>query len=94
MSDPKLRALLTQLHSHLAQAKSLDTDARKRLTTTLHDIEHALGRPADSKSDSNAASGAPAKARLEALAVQFEADHPAVAGVMRQLIDALSSAGI
>jgi len=26
--------------------------------------------------------------------VQFEADHPAIAGVVRQLIDALGAAGI
>jgi hypothetical protein len=86
MSDPKLRALLTQLHTHLKQGSSLDADARKRLTTALHDIEHALGggdKPAT-----------PAKSRLEALAVQFEADHPALAGVVRQLIDTLGAAGI
>jgi hypothetical protein len=86
MSDPKLRALLTQLHTHLKQGSSLDADARKRLTTALHDIEQALGR-----SDQPAT---PAKSRLEALAVQFEADHPALAGVVRQLIDALGAAGI
>jgi hypothetical protein len=86
MSDPKLRALLAQLHTHLKHGSSLDADARKRLTTALHDIEQALGR-----SDKAAA---PAKSRLESLAVQFEADHPAIAGVVRQLIDALGAAGI
>jgi Domain of unknown function (DUF4404) len=86
MSDPKLRALLTQLHAHLTQAPSLDSDARKRLTAALHDIEQALSR--------SGKTSAPTKSRLEALAVQFEADHPAVAGVVRQLIDALGSAGI
>ncbi len=86
MSDPKLRALLGQLHTHLKHGSALDTDARKRLTTALHDIEQALGR-----SDQTAA---PAKSRLEELAVKFEADHPALAGVVRQLIDALGAAGI
>jgi hypothetical protein len=87
MSDPKLRALLSQLHTHLKHGSSLDADARKRLTTALHDIEQALGR-------SDKAGAPPAKSRLESLAVQFEADHPAIAGVVRQLIDALGSAGI
>jgi Domain of unknown function (DUF4404) len=86
MNDPKLRALLAQLHSHLTQATSLDSDARKHLTTALHDIEQALSR--------SGKASAPTKPRLEALAVQFEADHPAVAGVVRQLIDALGAAGI
>jgi len=86
MSDPKLRELLSQLHAHLKHGSSLDADERKRLTTALHDIEHALSR-----SDQAAT---PAKSRLESLAVQFEADHPAIAGVVRQLIDALGAAGI
>jgi hypothetical protein len=31
---------------------------------------------------------------LEALAVRFEADHPALAGVLRQIMDTLGKAGI
>jgi len=88
MSDQDLRELLTQLHGRLGQAKSLDADGRKLLTTVLHDIESALKR-----SDTDAAP-APARQRLEALAVKFEADHPALADVLRQLVDALGKAGI
>ena len=75
------------MHARLGRATSLDSDARKHLTTALHDIEQALARQRQ-------AAARPPKSRLEALAVQFEADHPAVAGVIRQLIDALSNAGI
>jgi len=32
--------------------------------------------------------------RLEGLAVRFETDHPSLAQVLRQLIDALGKAGI
>ena len=87
MSDPKLRALLTQLHTHLTQGSSLDADARKRLTTALHDIEQALNRSAHE-------TAAPAKSRLEELAVKFEADHPTLAEAVRQLVNALGAAGI
>jgi hypothetical protein len=31
---------------------------------------------------------------VEALAVRFEADHPSLAGVLRQIMDTLSKAGI
>ena len=31
---------------------------------------------------------------LETLAVRFEADHPALAGVLRQIMDTLGKAGI
>jgi hypothetical protein len=32
--------------------------------------------------------------RLDDLVVRFESDHPALAGALRQLIDALAKAGI
>jgi hypothetical protein len=32
--------------------------------------------------------------RLEALAVQFEAQHPAIARLLRQIVDLLEKAGI
>jgi hypothetical protein len=86
MSQQDLRELLTQLHARLGSARSLDADERKSLTTALHDIEKVLAR-----SD---ASAAPAKPRLEALAVRFEADHPALAESLRQLVDLLAKAGI
>lgn len=86
MSDPKLRSLLSELHAHLTHGSSLDAAERKHLTTALHDIEQALAR--------TDRAATPAKSRLESLAVQFEADHPAIAGVVRQLIDALGAAGI
>jgi hypothetical protein len=86
MSQQDLRELLTQLHTRLSNTQSLDADAREHLTTALHDIEKALAR-SDAKT-------APARPRLEALAVKFEAEHPALADVLRQLIDALGKAGI
>jgi hypothetical protein len=86
MSDQNLRDLLAQLHARLGTAKSLDAEERKSLTTVLHDIEKALGRK-------DKASAAPVP-RLEALAVKFEADHPALADSVRQLADLLGKVGI
>ncbi len=80
-----LQELLAELHARLSRATSLDADARKLLTTVSHDIEKALAR-------SDAPSTSPA--RLEALAVSFEADHPALADALRQIVDALGKAGI
>lgn len=87
MSDQDLRELLTQLHARLGSAKSLDADGRKLLTTVLHDIEKVLAQD-------DAPAVAPPVPRLEAAAVKLEADHPALANVVRQLIDALGKAGI
>jgi Domain of unknown function (DUF4404) len=84
MSHQDLGELLAQLHARLGSASSLDADSRKLLATVSHDIEKALARD-------EAASPRP---RLEALAVRFEADHPALADVLRQIVDALGKAGI
>jgi hypothetical protein len=86
MSRQDLRELLTQLHARLGGAQSLDDDERQQLTAALRDIEKALGKP-QGAAERN-------KPRLEALAVKFEADHPALAESIRQLVDLLAKAGI
>lgn len=86
MSQGDLRDLLTQLHARLSHATTLDPEARNLLTTVLHDIENVLERNEDTTE--------PPRPRLEALAVEFEAEHPSLAHGLRQLIDALGKAGI
>ena len=86
-----LQVLLARIHERLNEAGSVDAGSRELLTKVMGDIERAL-----------AAQGAPpvaqaAKAntsRLEALAVRFEADHPALAATLRRLVDLLSEVGI
>ena len=85
MSQTDLDDLLRQLHSRLGAATSLDAEDRRRLTTALRDIETALGK-ADARP-----SGVHG---LEALAVKFEVDHPALADGLRRVADALGKAGI
>ena len=86
MSNEDLGRLLTQLHARLKQAKSLDAESRKLLTTVAADIERALA-------SDDVAAVAPAQP-LEKLAARFEADHPSLAGVLRQIVDTLGKAGI
>ena len=85
MSDKDMDALLAELHVRLRRARSLDPEARKLLTTVARDIENALAND-----DPNAVAAEP----VEALAVRFEADHPSLAGVLRQIMDTLGKAGI
>ena len=85
MSDQDLRALLAELHTRLKQARTLDPEAREMLATVSRDIEQALA-------DDDA--GSVAAEPVEALAVRFEADHPSLAGVLRQIMDTLSKTGI
>jgi hypothetical protein len=83
MSGNDLRALLAQLHERLAAAPSLDPESRQLLSTVARDIEQALAK--DDTVDAEP---------VEALAVRFEADHPSLAGVLRQIMDTLGKAGI
>ena len=88
MSHQDLPKLLAQLHARLGSTTSLDADSRKLLATVSHDIEKALAR------DDARDAVPPPGPRVEALAVRFEADHPALADVLRQIVDALGKAGI
>ncbi len=105
MSQPSpdresLRNLLVRVHERLSEAGSVDAGSRELLREVMGDIERALH---DRQLPSSAArSSIPAVAptaqthtpRLESLAVQFEAGHPALADLLRQLVDLLGKAGI
>jgi hypothetical protein len=89
MSNESLRDLLERVHQRLSGEGAVDARSREMLKTLMHDIERALaqqGKKSGGKLD--------AEPRLEALAVKFESEHPALAGVLRQLMDALGKAGI
>ena len=85
MSSEDLRVLLADLHDRLRSTRSLDPESRRLLATVARDIEHAL-----ENDDASAVAAEP----VEALAVRFEADHPSLAGVLRQIMDTLGKAGI
>ena len=85
--DESLRDLLRRVHDRLSRTGTVDPESRELLVSLTQDIERTLA-------DRRAAGGDAPAQRLEALAVRFEADHPALAQVLRQLIDALGKAGI
>lgn len=88
-SEESLRALLAAVHERLQSAEQMEAETRQSLTALMRDIELKLG--------GGSASGAraqPPLPRLEALAVKFEASHPALAQTLLQLVDALGKAGI
>lgn len=82
MSSEQLNALLARLHQELGRATTLDGESRRLLGVVVADIEK-LGLAAPTTPGG-----------LEALAVRFEADHPAVAAALRQVGDLLGKAGI
>ncbi len=88
-SEESLRELLARVHERLSRTDSIDEDSRRILGELTQDIGRALGQgeSADVPIDEHAP-------RLEAMAVRFEADHPALAELLRQLTDALGKLGI
>jgi len=84
-----LRTQLESLQSSLARADSLDPESRALLIELLPEITRLLGKTTATNEEVH-----PLTEPLEALAVRFEADHPALGNALRQVVDALAKAGI
>lgn len=87
-----LRTQLAALHDELARTSSVDPQSRELLVTILGDITRLLGAggtAAKSEDDDR-----PLNERLDEVAVQFEAEHPALGTAIRRVVDALAKAGI
>lgn len=78
------------LHAKLERLDrdQIDSGTRDSLMLLLNDLTRLLGAASLDNDDH------PLTDRLEQLAVNFEAEHPAVGTAVRQLIDALAKAGI
>ena len=90
-SEKGLRELLARVRERLGQARSADPESREHLSALVRDIDHALSKGGPQTVADTAGTHAP---RLESLAVRFEADHPGLAEVIREVIDALVRVGI
>lgn len=89
MNSSELRQKMASLHQQLSAAPPADEESRLLLRALREDIERALSKTGDDE-----LGGAAPPHRLEELATRFEADHPALAGAMRQMIDVLGKAGL
>ena len=84
-----LKDQLAALHAELVHTPSVDDpELRQRLIELLGDITRLLGKPASAGEHSSLIE------HLDALAVQFEAEHPALGNAIRKVVDALAKAGI
>jgi hypothetical protein len=100
MTDESLRQLLARVHERLSSTRSVDPESRELLATVMRDIDGAL-REDPAKADTVSAVPVSPEARvsataprLEELAVRFEADHPTIAQLLRQIGALLGQAGI
>jgi Domain of unknown function (DUF4404) len=83
-----LKDRLAALHAELAATQAIDPQLRPLLIELLGDITRLLGKPATAGEKHSLIE------QLDALAVQFEAEHPALGAALRQVVDALGKAGI
>jgi hypothetical protein len=88
--DTELRERLASLHTELARTGAVDPQVRELLITLLGDITRLLG-PALT---TNVEEQRSLTQRLDELAVEFEAEHPALGAALRQVLDTLAKAGV
>lgn len=90
MNKPELEALLKALHTEIATARFADPAERQQLSTTLAQIEALLreGAPVAPAEGEGMAEG------LKLAVEKFELEHPRFAGLLNQLVTALSAMGI
>ena len=84
-----LRKQLESLHSELNRAAAVDAESRALLVALLGDITRLL-----QQSPQKPAAPHGLAERLDELAVQFEAEHPALGTAIREVVDTLGKAGI
>jgi hypothetical protein len=84
----ELKQTVHNLHEELAKAQQLGPEDRALLETALADIRRVL------ESAPMATAPEAEGDRLEGTAVRLEAEHPALAGAIRSVLDALAKAGI
>jgi hypothetical protein len=90
MDNDSARERLARLHAELSDVHRDDPETHKPLGEILPEIQRLT---LDGAIDT-AGSDASLPQRLELLALQFEADHPALAGSVRRIIDLLGEVGI
>ncbi|HTT05055.1 MAG TPA: DUF4404 family protein [Steroidobacteraceae bacterium] len=98
----QLQGSLRALHAELARTARVDASSHQLLQQLLRDMHRLLqdnetsevpapAAAADAVADGDG--GRPTQ-RLERLAVQFEAEHPRLAGSLRQFVELCSRAGL
>ncbi len=88
MNRDRLRQLMASLHRELGNAESVDAESRRQMDALIKDLDRVLDTSPPALQDASV------RDRLEELLLRFEAQHPAIATSMRQLIDTLAKAGI
>jgi hypothetical protein len=89
-SSEHLQELLDALHREIEERGPLSPELRDRLGEVLGELRAAVEREASEREEESS----PIVARIEDMALEFEAEHPTIAGTLNRLTHLLSSMGI
>jgi hypothetical protein len=93
MEPNVLREQLMKLHEELGMATRVDPRSAQLLGEIMEDIKR-LTEQSPHHPESAPATVPSLPGRLEAIAVQFEAQHPTLAASSRRLVDLLGQIGV
>ena len=89
MPKERLRQLVNSLHEELERTPEVDAEGRDLLRELTDDIEDLVGHESPQPESRDSAAE-----RVESAAVRLEAEHPRVAGILSEIVDALGRLGI
>ena len=92
LTPDHLQQSLSKLHQELVGMPRVDDASKRLLRDVLSDIERLLSTGVATAPAATPAE--PAQSRLEALAVEFEAEHPSLSASLREFVDLLGRAGL
>jgi hypothetical protein len=84
----KLKGLLSELHVELNDAGQLDADAKRQLEALAQEIQGAIDPDSDKPLLEDV------QDQLQSAAVNFESEHPRIAGLLQNITDTLGKLGI
>ena len=87
MADPKLRTVVDEIQSQLANADGLPAEQRRSLEHLVRDLERLLHDPA-------ADEGATLRDRVTDAVRRLEASHPTLSTTLGNVVDALAFFGL
>jgi Domain of unknown function (DUF4404) len=94
MDPNSLRDQLAKLQEELRRANRVDSHSSQLLGEVMDDIKRLIERTSDTAAPPVSTHEKSLPARLERIAVQFEADHPTLAASSRRLVDLLGKVGL
>lgn len=88
MDEKQLKGQLSELSAAIDQLQGVDTE-KDKLSVLIDDINRQLDQPLLTEGDPDTLAE-----QVDSLISSFESEHPAVAGILNNIMTTLSSMGI